>query len=322
MRTYKELFELISKHIAETSYGAEPRELYEPINYMMSLGGKRLRPVTTLMACNMFDEEIEKAIPAALAIEMFHNFTLVHDDIMDNAPLRRGKETIYKKWNMPIAILSGDLMMIKATESLCKTETSDIIKLLKKFNDIATKVCEGQQIDMNFESRNDVSHNEYINMISLKTAVLLGGALQIGALIGGANEEDAGHLYEFGKNTGIAFQVQDDILDSFGDAGKTGKKTGGDIAADKKTLLLIELLAAAHKDDKKLLQELMNEIDDDKKITGILQLYHKYKVKEFAEAEKEKYLQLAYRHFNKVNVNADRKSILKQTAEELMSRTS
>jgi len=322
MKTYQQLFELFTTNINKANYGANPKELYEPICYMMELGGKRLRPILTLMAYNLFDTEIEKAIPAAHAIEVFHNFTLVHDDIMDNAPLRRGKETVYKKWNMPIAILSGDLMMIKATQLLCETETQNLKQLLEVFNKTAIEVCEGQQIDMNFEIQKNVSHEEYLEMIKLKTAVLLGCSLQLGALIGGANNEDALHLYEFGKNIGIAFQIQDDILDTFGDGTITGKQVGGDIIANKKTLLLIELFESVHKDDKKLLDDLMQLADTEQKVQSVISLYDKYLIKQFAESKKQQYLDLAYNHLADVSVEEGKKSILINTAEELMNRVS
>ena len=322
MKNYSELYKIISSEIESTSYGQSPTELYDPISYMMSLGGKRLRPVLVLMACQMFDSNVSKAIDAAHAIEVFHNFTLVHDDIMDNAPLRRGQQTVYTKWNMPIAILSGDLMMIKATQLLCKTNTNELKALLDMFNKTAIEVCEGQQIDMNFEARNDVKHEEYIHMISLKTSVLLAASLHIGAKIGGASIGDAQHLYDFGKNIGIAFQIQDDILDSFGEGVKVGKKIGGDIASNKKTLLLIELQAACHKDDNTLLEKLMNDVNVESKIVGILDLYKKYQVKEFAETEKAKYLNLAFQSLDKVHANEEAKLLLSETAKELMTRMS
>ena len=322
MKKYTELYKLISSEIESTSYGQSPAELYEPISYMMALGGKRLRPVLVLMACQLFDSNVSNAIKAAHAIEVFHNFTLVHDDIMDNAPLRRGQQTVYTKWNMPIAILSGDLMMIKATQLLCETETNELKALLDMFNKTAIEVCEGQQIDMNFEARNDVTHEEYIQMISLKTSVLLAASLHIGAKIGGASNEDAQYIYDFGKNIGIAFQIQDDILDSFGEGVKVGKKIGGDIASNKKTLLLIELLSACHKDDRALLEKLINETNEEAKIMGVLELYKKYQVKEFAEAEKSKYLNLAFQSLDKVKSNVEAKKLLSDTANELMTRMS
>ena len=322
MKTYQQLYTLFTSHINDAEYGENPKELYEPINYMMQLGGKRLRPILSLMACNLFNQNVEKALHAAHAIEVFHNFTLVHDDIMDNAPLRRGKETIYKKWNMPIAILSGDLMMIKATQLLCKTEFADIKELLEVFNKTAIEVCEGQQIDMNFETQKNVSHEEYLEMIKLKTAVLLGCSLQIGALIGGASKADSQHLYEFGINIGLAFQIQDDILDTFGDVSITGKQVGGDIISNKKTLLLIELLETVHKDDKILLEKAMENQHHEKKITEIISLYNKYMIQQFAESKKQMYLDLAFKHLKEVNVDEQKKSVITNTAHELMNRVS
>jgi geranylgeranyl diphosphate synthase type II len=321
MHSYSQLLALINAQLAQTYYGEKPSELYDPITYMMSLGGKRLRPVLVLMACNLYKEEVTDALPAAIAIEVFHNFTLVHDDIMDNAPLRRGKETVYKKWSMPIAILSGDMMLIKAIDILAQTENADFKKLLTVFNKAAAEVCEGQQIDMNFETQVSVSHEQYIEMITLKTAVLLGASLQLGALIGGASNADAEHIYEFGKNIGIAFQIQDDILDSFGETAQVGKMIGGDIAANKKTLLLIELLASVHKDDQVALNQML-QLEASEKIPAILKLYNKYKIKEFAEAQKEQYLTKAFNHLKALSVEPTKTQILVNTAKELMERMS
>lgn len=322
MYIYPELLQSIKQKIAAANFGSNPKELYDPIVYMMDLGGKRLRPVLTLMACDMFGKDVELAMDAALAIEVFHNFTLVHDDIMDNAPIRRGKETIYKKWNMPVAILSGDLMLIKSIELLAKTKDTNLQLLLQVFNKAAAEVCEGQQIDMNFETRSNVTHEEYIEMITLKTAVLLGASLKIGAIIGGASNKDAEHIYEFGKNIGIAFQIQDDILDSFGEVAQVGKRIGGDIASNKKTLLLIELLSSVHKDDKKLLDALFIESDEDKKIKGVLELYQKYQIKLFAENSKQQYLRTAFEHMQEIDLPQERKNTLIQTAHDLMERMS
>lgn len=320
MHTYPALLQLVNKKITETSFGSNPKELYDPITYMMGLGGKRLRPVLTLMACDLFKVDVNKALDAALAIEVFHNFTLVHDDIMDNAPLRRGQETVFQKWSMPVAILSGDLMLIRSIDLLAKTETNQFSKLLSVFNDTAAKVCEGQQIDMNFETSNKVSQADYIEMITLKTAVLLGASLEIGARIANASHADAAHLYEFGKCIGIAFQIQDDILDSFGETAAVGKRIGGDIASNKKTLLLIELLDSVHKDDLKLLQNLLAEPNEETKIAGVLSLYKKYQIQAFAEAQKQQYLDTAFHHLQAVSVDAENKLVLIDTARELMSR--
>jgi geranylgeranyl diphosphate synthase type II len=324
MKTYNDFYSLIERHISELPFNGNPAELYDPLSYMMSLGGKRLRPVLVLMANDLMNGVAEKAIPAALAVEVFHNFTLVHDDIMDKADIRRGKPTVHKKWNETVGILSGDLMMIKATQLLCETDTSRLKDLLEVFNQTAVEVCEGQQIDMNFETRQDVSVEEYIEMITLKTAVLLGGSLKLGALVAGASNEDANHLYDFGKNIGIAFQIQDDILDSFGEGDKVGKKIGGDIAANKKTLLLINALEKADTLTRQEMQQLMHNsnVTEQQKIDGILAIYNKLNVRETANQLKEKYLQEAFAHLQKVNVPESRKTILHSTALDLMERMS
>lgn len=321
MKTYKDLYAQIEQEIANIAYTQQPEELYKPIEYIMQLGGKRLRPVLTLMANDMFGGETRKALKAALAIEMFHNFTLVHDDIMDNADIRRGQPTVHVKWNQTIAILSGDLMMIKATDLLCETETNDLRNLISVFNKTAAEVCEGQQWDMNFETQSNVTEQDYLKMITLKTAVLLGCALKVGALIGGANTDDANHLYEFGKNIGIAFQLQDDILDSFGEGDKVGKKIGGDIAANKKTILLIEALNSAEGDDKDELYYWLGAKSEEK-IEAVLNLYNKYNVRQKAEQLKEQHLQSAFEHLNQLSLPTENTLLLKQTAIDLMERMS
>lgn len=322
MKTYQQLFEIFTSHINAANYGTNPKELYEPINYMMQLGGKRLRPILALMACDLFDSNIEKALPAAHAIEVFHNFTLVHDDIMDNAPLRRGKETVYKKWNMPIAILSGDLMMIKATQLLCETETQHLKSLLEIFNKTAVEVCEGQQIDMNFETQKSVSHDEYIEMIKLKTAVLLGCSLQLGALIGGAGHEDAQHLYEFGKNIGIAFQIQDDILDCYGDTKDVGKQLGGDILQNKKTILFIKALEQSKNNNDKTLEEIINSKNTDNKVEKVLSIYNKYNIYNYSIERRNSFIQIAKENLEKLSISNEKKEILESLIQHLVIRNS
>lgn len=324
MKSYKELYNLVEQRISELDYARQPAELYEPIGYMLSLGGKRLRPVLVLMGADLFGADTGKAVPAALAVEMFHNFTLVHDDIMDNAAIRRGRPTVHTKWNSTVAILSGDLMMIKAIDLLCETKDADISGLIGLFNRTAAEVCEGQQWDMNFESESLVSEYEYINMITLKTAVLLGCSLKLGAMIAGASKQDAEHLYEFGKNIGIAFQVQDDILDSFGEGDKTGKKVGGDIASNKKTLLLIEAMNHANPSMRDELSHWLGQTNDehDSKVKAVLAIYEECRVRDKAEALKEHYLQTAFSHLSQVSVPAERTLQLKQTAIDLMERMS
>jgi geranylgeranyl diphosphate synthase, type II len=324
MKTYKELYTLIEQKIQQLNFDKQPKELYEPISYMLSLGGKRLRPVLVLMAADLFDIDVNKAINAALAVEVFHNFTLVHDDIMDNSDIRRGQPTVHKKWDQTVAVLSGDLMMIKATDLLCETETSNLKKLISIFNKAGAEVCEGQQIDMNFEKRNDVSVDEYIDMITLKTAVLLGCSLSLGAAVANANDSDLENIYEFGKCIGIAFQIQDDILDSFGEGEKVGKKIGGDIASNKKTLLLIKAYELADSDTKTALQKLIDEVPKnvDEKINAVLRIYEKLNVRSEAEKLKEDFLLKAFSLLDRISVDNSRKEILRQTANELMQRIS
>jgi geranylgeranyl diphosphate synthase, type II len=324
MKTYKELYTLIEHNIQQLNFEKQPKELYEPISYMLSLGGKRLRPVLVLMAADLFGKDVNNAIHAALAVEVFHNFTLVHDDIMDKSDIRRGQPTVHKKWDETVAILSGDLMMIKATDLLCETETSNLKKLISIFNKAGAEVCEGQQIDMNFEKRNDVSVDEYLEMITLKTAVLLGCSLNLGAEIANAHSDDAENIYEFGKCIGVAFQIQDDILDSFGEGEKVGKKIGGDIAANKKTLLLIKAFELADSETKNALQQLIDEVPNnvDEKINAVLNIYEKLNVKNEAEKLKEDFLVKAFSHLNKISVDDSRKEILRNTANELMVRMS
>ncbi len=322
MKTYKELYQFIEQHIAELNYTGTPQNLYDPINYMLSLGGKRLRPVLTLMATDLFGGEIKKALPAALAVEVFHNFTLVHDDIMDQAPIRRGKQTVHEKWNPTVAILSGDLMMIKSIDLLCTVESDRLKNLITDFNKAAAEVCEGQQLDMNFENEVEVSSEAYIHMITLKTAVLLGTSLKLGAVIAGASDQDAYHIYEFGKHIGIAFQIQDDILDAFGEGDKVGKKIGGDIAANKKTLLLIEALRLADTAQKTELLNLFSSgnVDEEVKIRKVLDCYRQLDVLKHCEDQKAIYLAKAFHHLEAVSVEARAKNVLLESAKDLMQR--
>lgn len=270
----------------------------------------------------MFGGDVQRAMPAALAVEVFHNFTLVHDDIMDNAPIRRGMPTVHEKWNQTIAILSGDLMMIKAIDLLVSTHSANIQKLIQIFNKAAAEVCEGQQLDMNFETMNEVQVQQYMDMITLKTAVLLGASLQLGATIGGATDADAEKIYLFGKHIGVAFQIQDDLLDAFGEGDKVGKKIGGDIAANKKTLLWIEALRLADTSDKEALQRCLNMADENEKISKVLSLYRKLGVHEVCEQLKKEQLQLAFSYLDAISVVAERKQELKNSAIELMERMS
>lgn len=322
MHSIKALQQIIDQAVRETTYPAEPKELYEPISYLMSLGGKRLRPAMVLMATDLFNGDIKAALAPALAIELFHNFTLMHDDIMDKAPLRRGKPTVHAKWNESVAILSGDVMFVKAYKMMIQVKPDILIQVLDIFNTTAVGVCEGQQIDMNFELRDEVSIAEYIEMIRLKTAVLLGGALKIGALIGEASETDAQHLYEFGENLGIAFQLQDDILDVYGDPEKFGKQVGGDIISNKKTFLLITALALAEGD---VLTELnhwlsLKEFNPQEKVNAVRAIYDQLGIRTLSESKMQSYAEKSISEFNLINVPLDNKGVLLEFAEMLVER--
>jgi len=261
MKSIQELSAIISEELVRIEYPKTPRSLYEPIDYILGLGGKRMRPILVLMAYQLFDKNIEKAISPALAIEVFHNFTLLHDDIMDNAPLRRGRKTVHKKWNNNVAILSGDAMLVQAFQLISEADNTIVKQILAVFSKAAIEVCEGQQWDMDFENRSNVSISDYLKMIEHKTAVLLGAALQIGGIIGGGTITEQKHLYAFGRNLGIAFQLKDDLLDAFGDTETFGKQIGGDIMANKKTYLYLKALELSDKDQRKNLEQYFSTND-------------------------------------------------------------
>ncbi|HWW42828.1 polyprenyl synthetase family protein [Pedobacter sp.] len=322
MHTTSELQEIIEKAIKGLSYSNHPKNLYDPISYIMNLGGKRLRPALVLLAADLFNGSLDEALPAALAIETFHNFTLIHDDIMDNAPLRRGQQTVHEKWGTNNAILSGDVMMVESNKLLTKVKVSVLKEVLDTFNATAQGVCEGQQLDMEFESRNDVSIEEYIDMIRLKTAVLVGGAMKIGAIVGGANEADANLIYDFGENLGIAFQLQDDILDVYGDPEKFGKQVGGDIIANKKTYLLLKLQEIVNTEDAVLLDQQAGNKDTLLKIERVTALYNQYDVKDLAVEQMRNYLDKAFAALSAINVPQHQKEEISGLANELMNRES
>ena len=324
MVSIKELQEIVNNRIANEKMGRKPFSLYDPINYTLEAGGKRIRPVLVLMACNLFSEDIEQAINPAIGLEIFHNFTLLHDDIMDHADIRRGNPTVHKKWDENTAILSGDAMFIKAYEYFLDCESPHFRDILKIFNETALEVCEGQQYDMEFETRDSVSEDEYLQMIRLKTSVLLAAALKIGALIGGANKHDADLLYEFGINLGLAFQLQDDLLDVYGDVHVFGKKPGGDIVANKKTFMLIKALEIAKGEELNMLKNLLSNknIENEKKINDVTQIYNRINIKQIVETRIEKLNQEALSYLEKVNVNKDRKQELQNLADKLINRIS
>jgi geranylgeranyl diphosphate synthase type II len=281
----------IQQQLQLTQYGQYPPELYDPIRYIMSLSGKRMRPLLTLMAAYLFTDDWRKAIQPALGVEVFHNFSLMHDDIMDQAPLRRGQPTVHEKWNQNIAILSGDVMLVNAYELLLAVDADKLKPVISRFSRTAAEVCEGQQLDMNFETRWDVTEDEYIQMIRLKTSVLLGYSLELGGLIAGADAETTRHLYEGGVNIGIGFQLKDDLLDVYGDPAKFGKQVGGDILANKKTFLLIEALQQAQgpvRDD--LTNWLQKPVTDKgEKVQAVTAIYEQLGIRQITESRISEY---------------------------------
>jgi len=290
--------------------------------YALTMGGKRLRPVMTLMACEMFRGNVPQALPAALALEVFHNFTLVHDDIMDVAPLRRGKQTVYKKWNTNIGILSGDAMFAKAFEIIAGSGEKTLNPLVRLLSKVAIEVCEGQQYDMNFEHSADVSIADYLVMIRLKTAVLIASSLKAGAIVAGATEQDTNDIYLFGENLGMAFQLKDDILDIFSDEKVFGKKKGGDIVAGKKTYMFLKAFEMANEDTRKILINHFtnNAIERDTKVGVVTAIYEKLGVKKCAEALMDEYSEKALSHLKSIRVPEEDKKNLEQLSKELLLR--
>ncbi|HEY4323288.1 MAG TPA: polyprenyl synthetase family protein [Mucilaginibacter sp.] len=322
MKTLKELQQLISEAVNKLAFPEYPAELYEPISYILSLGGKRMRPALLLMACDLFGGDTEAAISPALAIELFHNFTLMHDDIMDNAPLRRGKATVHERWNKNVGILSGDVMLVQSYELMMQVEERLLRMVLDIFNKTAVGVCEGQQMDMDFEKRSDVHIEEYLEMIRLKTSVLLGGALKIGALIGGASIEDAELLNSFGEHLGVAFQLQDDILDVYGDPEKFGKQVGGDIISNKKTYLLIKAMESSDDQLTKELSDWINlqRFDANEKVAAVTEIYNTLNVRKFTEQAMETYAEKAFAELDKINLPETHKQYLRDFADGLLVR--
>jgi geranylgeranyl diphosphate synthase type II len=315
---------LFSAYLQSQSFNALPLELYEPIEYTLALGGKRMRPLLLLMARNLYGDDVNDALDAAVAIEIFHNFTLLHDDIMDEAPIRRNQPTVYKKWNANIAILSGDAMLVKAYDYLCKTPQKNLYEVLVAFNQAAIQVCEGQQWDMNFERRDDVSIDEYLKMIELKTAVLLAASLKIGAIIGGASKEDSAKLHEFGRNIGIAFQLQDDLLDVFSNENEFGKLKGGDIIANKKTYLLLKAFELANPAMKCKLYSVMyeNNTDPKEKLNTVIDCYNQLEVEAKTQNQILYFHNKAMEALSSLNLVDTKVILLKELAEDLLIRKS
>lgn len=314
--------ELIDEALKNIALRKEPKTLYEPIAYTLRIGGKRIRPALLMLANDLFDGKDEDALSSALAIEVFHNFTLVHDDIMDEAPLRRGSQTVYKKWNTNIAILSGDVMLIQAIQLLSEKNHTSLAHVLDIFNNTAVQVCEGQQFDMDFETSSKVSIDDYLKMIELKTAVLLGCSLKIGAVIGCASSKDADHIYEFGKNLGIAFQLMDDVLDLYGDPKKVGKRIGGDVIANKKTYLLLKAQELASGKTKKDLEFCLSSsiLDDTSKVQKVTTIFNELNIKKLATEEMNLFYNTAISHLDNITASIEKKDVFESFAKSLMNR--
>ncbi|MBK1438675.1 polyprenyl synthetase family protein [Parapedobacter sp. ISTM3] len=324
MHNTAQLQQRIIEGLKEIDMPEFPQNLYEPIKYLLQIGGKRIRPLLTLLAADLFSvDDTDNALPAALAVELFHNFSLMHDDIMDNAPLRRGQQTVHEKWNPNVAILSGDNLLIMAYRQLAKCPPEKLPQLLEAFNTMATEVCEGQQLDMDFENMASVGIDDYLRMIRLKTSVLLGTALKMGAILGNADDNDAQHLYDFGVNVGLAFQLQDDILDVYGDPAQFGKQRGGDILANKKTYLLIKALETAGTDIRPELDRwLATDGPAEAKVNAVTVLYDRLGVRQAAELAKQRYIEQAYAALDAIGVHTTRKTPLRTLAQTLLNRTS
>ena len=320
----QQALQLLNQTIASLEYGQRPSELYEPIRYMMALGGKRMRPLLTLLSAAIFTDEWQKAVRPGIAVEVFHNFTLMHDDIMDKAPLRRNQPTVHCQWNENVAILSGDVMLVSAYELLLDVEPAYLRSVLVRFNRCAAQVCEGQQWDMNFESLATVSEAQYLEMIELKTAVLLGFSLELGGLIAGADATVTQLLKEAGTSIGIGFQLKDDLLDVFGEPTKFGKQVGGDILANKKTFLLIEALERAGTEEKRALEYWIGLKDFNKaeKVSAVTEIYQQLNIRQLTEAKMNEYFAHGLSCLDRLPADAARKAPLKTFVEQLIHRES
>ncbi|WP_026955368.1 polyprenyl synthetase family protein [Algoriphagus vanfongensis] len=317
------LLDKLETYLRNQKFGENPQELYEPITYILSLGGKRVRPLLSLLAYGMYEKSPETILSQASAVEVFHNFTLMHDDIMDNAPLRRGKKTVHEQWNNNVAILSGDVMLVRAYDFLLPTTPTLLPKVLGLFNETAAGVCEGQQMDMNFETREEVHEDEYITMIRLKTAVLLGYALQMGGILAGAPEEDCQKLYDFGVNVGVGFQLKDDLLDVYADQAKFGKQVGGDIISNKKTYLLIKALELATGEDQKSLEYWVSQESFDKteKVRAVKEIYENLGIRQMAENKMNQFFAIGLEQLDSIHYkNESYFQELRQLTEDLIHR--
>lgn len=322
MFTASELLDIVRGHIAGLQFTRTPKGLYDPVSYVLSLGGKRIRPVLMLMAYNLYREDVKSILQPATGIEVYHNYTLLHDDLMDRSDMRRGKATVHKVWNDNVAILSGDAMLVLAYQFMAQCASEKLKDVMDLFSLTALEICEGQQLDMEFEQRKDVKEDEYIEMIRLKTSVLLAASLKIGAILGGASKEDADALYDFGVNLGLAFQLKDDLLDVYGDPLRFGKNIGGDILCNKKTYLVIKAFEHANTDQEALLNDWFTRetFDPQEKIAAVTCLYNEIGVKALCENRIVEYSKRASESLNRVNVPAENKQELETMMNELMHR--
>jgi geranylgeranyl diphosphate synthase type II len=322
MFTQSELKKMVNKAILNLSYNEEAERLNDPVKYILSIGGKRLRPVLALMACNLYTDQIDDAVIPATGLEVFHNFTLVHDDIMDHAPVRRNLPTVHSKWNLNQAVLSGDVMAFIANECFLQTPPRYLLKVFRVFNKAAIEVCVGQQLDIDFEKAAIVSQEEYLRMIELKTAALLAASAKIGAILGGADDKDSDLLYEFGRNLGLAFQIQDDLLDIYGDIKIFGKIMGGDIISNKKTFMLVKALELASIEQAKQIHEQLSlkEFDPDVKVKKMIGLYDQLNIKNISETLANDYINTAFGLLDKLTASNKRKIELVNIANSLIGR--
>ena len=322
MYTLAEAQNLFENHLKNIRFPEQPAELYDPVRYILSTGGKRIRPALVLLACDMFADSVDSAMHPATAIEIFHNFTLLHDDIMDRSELRRGLPTVHVRWNENIAILSGDVMSILANRFINEAPVAVLRKVSNIFTSTAIEVCEGQQLDMNFESRLMVGEEEYLKMIELKTAVLIAASLKIGGMLGGAAEKDAEDLYDFGRDLGIAFQLQDDLLDTYGDPKKVGKKKGMDIVDNKKTILMIMALKNASEKQKNSLTSWLTKekFDEHEKVTDVTRIFDEIGVRAMVEEKISEYYMTSVNSLKALNIREEKKVELYRFAEQLMAR--
>lgn len=322
MLTATEIQEKVNAYIASLPYERRPKSLYDPIEYVLAAGGKRIRPSFVLMAYNLFHDDVDRILPVATALETYHNYTLLHDDLMDKADMRRGRPTVHKKWDDNTAILSGDTMLVLAYEHLAKCDTKYLKPALDLFTETALEVSEGQQFDMEFETRNDVAEEEYIEMIRLKTSVLLACALKMGAVVAGASDADANALYAFGEKVGLAFQLQDDLLDVYGDPKVFGKAIGGDITSNKKTFMLINAFNRADAETRAELERwtTVTEFDPAEKIAAVTEIYNRLGIDKLAEQRIKEYFEQSRQHLDELSVSDDRKAVLREYTERMMNR--